>query len=55
MMKEELVINITNMGQELQEEFINELATKYIEKYPLDNNGLVHLQMVRLEVEALRG
>ncbi|MFC1923888.1 methyltransferase domain-containing protein [Chloroflexota bacterium] len=40
------------LPQELQEEFINELAGRYIEKYPLDMDGLVHVAMVRLEVEA---
>lgn len=37
---------------DLQEKFIEEVATKYIEYHPLDKNGLVHVNMVRLEVEA---
>lgn len=36
----------------LREEFIKELVDKYVEKHPLDNNGYVHVPMVRLEVEA---
>lgn len=40
------------LPEELQEEFIGELADRYIEKYPLDKDGLVHVAMVRLEVEA---
>ena len=33
-------------------EFIDLLVEKYIEKYPLDPHGNVHVKMVRLEVEA---
>lgn len=40
------------LPEELREEFINELADRYIKKYPLDRDGLVHIAMVRLEVEA---
>ncbi|MBZ2166611.1 class I SAM-dependent methyltransferase [Methanobacterium spitsbergense] len=41
--------------EDLREDFINELATRYIEQYPLDNEGMVHVNMVRLEVEAFKG
>ncbi len=37
---------------ELREKFIEELVDKYVEKRPLDNDGFVHVAMVRLEVEA---
>jgi len=40
------------LPEELQEDFIEELATRYIDRYPLDEDGLVHIAMVRLEVEA---
>jgi trans-aconitate methyltransferase len=40
--------------EDLREDFINELATKYIEQNPLDNEGMVHVNMVRLEVEAFK-
>ncbi len=33
-------------------EFIDEIVDKYIENYPLDNEGFIHVQMMRLEVEA---
>ncbi|MFV9678140.1 MAG: hypothetical protein ACNYVW_10905 [Methanosarcinales archaeon] len=46
-------------GQEEENEFggsakggICELAEKYIAKSPLDAEGFVHVQMMRLEVEA---
>lgn len=39
---------------DLQAEFINEIADKYIEKFPNDDAGQIHIQMVRLEVEALK-
>lgn len=35
-----------------RDEFIGELAGKYIEKYPQDTKGQIHINMVRLEVEA---
>lgn len=46
---------IQRLPEELQEEFINELTDRYIEKCPLDKDGLVHIAMVRLEVEAEDG
>ncbi len=41
--------------EDIREYFINELANRYIEQYPLDNDGMVHVNMVRLEVEAFKG
>lgn len=38
-----------------REEFISLIVKKYIEKFPLDINGKVHLKMVRLEAEAVKG
>jgi len=43
------------LPEELQEEFINEIADSYIKKYPLDKDAFVHVAVVRLEVEAERG
>jgi trans-aconitate 2-methyltransferase len=37
-----------------QEVFINDLVDNYIKKYPPDKNGQIHVQMVRLEVEAIK-
>jgi trans-aconitate 2-methyltransferase len=37
-----------------REEFITRLIDKYIEKYPLDHEGKIHVKMVRLEVEAIK-
>jgi trans-aconitate methyltransferase len=36
----------------LREEFIGEVADKYVENHPLDKDGYVHVPMMRLEVEA---
>ncbi|MFZ2471926.1 MAG: methyltransferase domain-containing protein [Methanothrix sp.] len=36
----------------LQGEFVKEIARRYLEVYPLDENGRAHVQMMRLEVEA---
>lgn len=38
----------------LRNEFISQLIEEYIEGYPLDSGGRVHLAMVRLEVEAVK-
>lgn len=40
------------LPEELRENFIDELATTYIKQHPLDTDGKVHVNMVRLEVEA---
>jgi len=36
----------------LRDEFVKEIARRYLEIYPLDENGQAHVQMMRLEVEA---
>lgn len=36
----------------LREEFIYEIVDGYVGKYPADEDGLVHVQAIRLEVEA---
>ncbi len=36
----------------LRDEFIDEIINFYIKKFPIDDNGLLHVKMVRLEVEA---
>jgi trans-aconitate methyltransferase len=36
----------------LQGEFVREIAGMYLDRYPLDENGQAHVQMMRLEVEA---
>ena len=36
----------------LQGEFVKEIAARYLERYPLDEKGRAHVQMMRLEVEA---
>jgi len=40
--------------EEQQEKFINDLVDKYILRYPPDKNGKIHVQMIRLEVEAAK-
>ena len=43
---------LNRLPASLQEKFITELVERYIEKYPPDGDGFVHVAMVRLEVEA---
>lgn len=38
--------------EDLREEFISDIVERHIRSHPPDANGLVHVQMVRLEVEA---
>lgn len=38
----------------LRQDFISEIARRYIDLYPLDEGGKVHVKMMRLEVEAER-
>ncbi len=40
--------------EDLQEDFIEELIERYLEKNPKDDNGHIHVKMVRLEVEATK-
>lgn len=40
--------------EDLQEEFIGELIGRYLENYPKDDKGHIHVNMVRLEVEATK-
>ena len=36
----------------LRDGFVKEIAGRYLERYPLDEKGQAHVQMMRLEVEA---
>ncbi len=40
--------------EEKREVFISELVDGYLEKFPLDGDGLAHMNAVRLEVEAVK-
>jgi len=40
--------------EERKEMFISQLADEYIKQHPADENGKVHVNMIRLEVEALK-
>jgi trans-aconitate methyltransferase len=45
---------LERVPEQRREEFITRLIDKYIEKYPMDNEGKIHVNMVRLEVEATK-
>jgi trans-aconitate 2-methyltransferase len=38
--------------EDLQDDFISKVVDRYIQSHPLDDEGNVHIRMVRLEVEA---
>jgi len=38
--------------EESRNEFVDEICNKYVAKYPPDAEGMIHVGMVRLEVEA---
>lgn len=40
--------------EERRESFISQLVDTYLEKHPLDAEGLAHVEMFRLEVEAFK-
>ncbi|ARV57856.1 SAM-dependent methyltransferase [Nostocales cyanobacterium HT-58-2] len=41
-----------SVPQEMREQFITEIVETYVQDYPITEDGLTHLEMVRLEVEA---
>ena len=45
---------IQSVPDELQQKFIDEAIDTYLSEHPVDDNGLAHLGMVRLEVEAVK-
>lgn len=38
----------------LKDDFVRELIDRYLEKYPLDSDKRTHVDMVRLEIEAIK-
>jgi len=38
----------------LKDDFVREVAGGYLKDHPLDDQGQAHVQMMRLEVEAMR-
>jgi trans-aconitate methyltransferase len=40
--------------EELREEFIGTVVERYVAKHPVDAKGLVHVRMVRLEIDATK-
>jgi trans-aconitate 2-methyltransferase len=40
------------LPEELRTQFVKELVTRYVKTHPVDAQGMVHLGMIRLEVEA---
>lgn len=40
--------------EHLRDEFVGEIVDRYVQKCPPDDDGTVHVEMVRLEVEAVR-
>jgi len=45
---------IRRIPESMQNDFIQKWITAYIERFPTDENGRVHVAMVRLEVEAVK-
>jgi trans-aconitate 2-methyltransferase len=43
---------LERLPDDLQPDFVSEIASEYISRYPLDSEGMVHVRMVRLEVAA---
>jgi trans-aconitate 2-methyltransferase len=43
---------LERLPDHLRDEFVKEIVVRYLERYPLDEKGQAHVQMMRLEVEA---
>jgi trans-aconitate 2-methyltransferase len=43
---------LERLPESLRGQFVSEVAGRYIDRYPLDDQGKSHVQMVRLEAEA---
>lgn len=43
---------IQRIPESMQENFIQQWISAYIERFPMDENGRIHIAMVRLEIEA---
>jgi len=43
---------VQRVPEELREEFIAAVATRYLARHPPDTDGNIHVRMVRLEIEA---
>lgn len=42
---------LERVPEDLRQDFVNEAVDRYVQAHPLDEDGLVHVKMVRLEVE----
>jgi hypothetical protein len=40
---------------DLQQQFFDEIVEGYVKSHPIDSEGLIHVPMVRLQVEAIKG
>ncbi len=45
---------VQRVPEEVREEFIAAVVTRYVAKHPVDAKGLVHVRMVRLEIDAMK-
>lgn len=45
---------LTKLPESLRQTVVNEIVDTYLEEYPLNSAGLIHIPMLRLEVEATK-
>jgi len=45
---------VQRVPEDVREEFIAAVVERYVAKHPVDAKGLVHVRMVRLEIDAIR-
>lgn len=45
---------LSQLSKEEQPAFIEEFIDEYLAMYPADADGIIHIGMVRLEVEAIK-
>jgi trans-aconitate methyltransferase len=46
---------LSRLPESKKQVFIEELIDEYLTTYPADNDGVIHIGMMRLEVEAKKG
>ena len=46
---------LQRIPENLRVSFINDIVDQYLTRYPADREGIIHIGMVRLEVEAVKG
>jgi hypothetical protein len=47
--------NVCRVLTDLQQQFFDEIVEGYVKCHRIDSEGLIHVPMVRLQIEAIKG